>query len=197
MSSTRILSQLNRRLRWRPTWYELRFWPLTILSWIPAAIFFNDHVGDIACINGPSMYPFLNPSFNEDLSRDFCWNNKLNPTKNLKRGMIISYQSPSHPEVQVVKRIIAMEGDIVYTRAPCPVPTVQVPPNHVWVEGDNRDSTKTIDSNTYGPIPLNLITGTATHIIWPWRRRGPIRWEDFEGRTRVIKGREDDAPGWD
>ncbi|KAH6716117.1 peptidase S24/S26A/S26B/S26C [Leptodontidium sp. 2 PMI_412] len=197
MLSTSILSQLNRRLRWRPTWRELRFWPLRILPWIPAVIFFNDHVGDIAWINGPSMYPFLNPSFNEDLSRDLCWNSKLNPTQNLKRGMIISYQSPAHPDVQVVKRIIAMEGDIVYTRTPCPVPTVQVPANHVWVEGDNRDSTKTLDSNTYGPIPLNLITGRATHFLWPWRRIGPIRWEEFEGRTRVINGRKDDVPGWD
>lgn len=215
MSSAHILSRLNARLRWRPTWRELRFWPLRILPWIPAVIFFNDHVGDAVWINGASMYPFLNPTFNESLSKDACWETRWNPTSNLRRGMIVSYQyvtmqkiarrpclrcmfrSPAHPEVKVVKRIVAMEGDIVYTRAPCPVPTVQVPANHVWVEGDNRDSTKTLDSNTYGPIPLNLITGRVTHFLWPVGRIGPIRWNEFEGQTRVIKGSKDVAPGWD
>ncbi|KAK0111396.1 hypothetical protein ONS95_001757 [Cadophora gregata] len=197
MSASRVFSQLNRRLRWRPTWREVRYRPLTILPWIPAVIFFNDHVGEHVWINGQSMYPFLNPSFNEDLSKDLCWNSRWNPTANLKRGMIVSYQSPAHPEVLVVKRIIALEGDIVYTRAHCAVPTIQIPANHVWVEGDNKDSTKSLDSNTYGPIPLNLITGRLTHVIWPWRSLGAIHWEEFKGRTRVIKGTKDAAPGWD
>ena len=45
-------------------------------------------------------------------------------------------RSPYHPEKQVVKRVIALEGDRVYTRAPYPFPIADVPPGHVWVEGD-------------------------------------------------------------
>jgi mitochondrial inner membrane protease subunit 2 len=96
-----------------------------------------------------------------------------------------------------IKRVIALEGDKVYTRAPCPVPIVQVPKNHVWVEGDNKDWRKTLDSNHYGPIPLSLVTGRATHILWPWKSSGAIRWWEFRGRTRVIKGSREDAPNWD
>ncbi|KAL2065621.1 hypothetical protein VTL71DRAFT_3291 [Oculimacula yallundae] len=194
---SRLFSHLNRKLQWRPSWRELSYYPIRILPWIPAVIFFNDHVREIVWINGPSMYPFLNPSYNENLSKDVCLNDKWNPRENLQRGMIITYQSPAHPEVQVVKRIIAMEGDTVTTRAPCPVPTVQVPANHVWVEGDNEDSTKTLDSNHYGPIPLNLITGKVTHFLWPRKRFGRIHWEDFEGNSRVTKGSVDDMPVWE
>lgn len=85
---------------------------------------------------------------------------------------------------------------MVVTRAPSPLPTVQVPVNHVWVEGDNRDANKSLDSNTYGPIPVNLIQGKVTHILWPWKSLGPIHWWEFRGRTRVIRGRSED-PRWD
>ena len=105
-------------------------------------------------------------------------------------------RSPSHPEVLVIKRIIALEGDKVYTRAPCPLPIVPIPANHVWVEGDNRDGRKSLDSNHYGPIPISLITGKVTHILWPWNSSGAIRWWEFKGKTRVIKGRREDAPQW-
>ncbi len=100
--------------------------------------------------------------------------------------------SPHNPEKLVIKRVIALEGDIVYTRAPCPLATVQVPVNHVWVEGDNRDNS--FDSNSYGPIPMSLIQGKLTHVLWPWKSSGPIRWKEFKGKTRVIKARRRDAP---
>lgn len=107
------------------------------------------------------------------------------------------YRSPQHPEVLSIKRIIALEGDTVYTRAPYPYPTAVVPLNHVWVEGDNRDGRKTLDSNYYGPIAKPLIVGKVTHVLWPWNSSGPIPWWDYKGRTRVIKGRLDDAPRFD
>ena len=101
-------------------------------------------------------------------------------------------RSPNHPEKLAIKRIIALEGDVVYTRAPCPHPTVQIPINHVWVEGDNRD--KSLDSNSYGPIPISLIQGKITHVLLPWKSSGPIHWRQFKGKTRVIRGRREDAP---
>jgi inner membrane protease subunit 2 len=106
-------------------------------------------------------------------------------------------RSPYHPEVTSVKRIIALEGDTVYTRAPYPFPTAVVPLNHVWVEGDNRDGSKTLDSNYYGPIAMPLIQGKVTHVLWPWNSFGSVRWWEFKGRTRVIKGRREDAPHFD
>jgi len=103
-------------------------------------------------------------------------------------------RSPSNPEVLAVKRVLAVGGDIVITRAPCPISTVEIPPDHVWVEGDNKDGMKSMDSNHYGPIPLNLVEGKLTHVIWPWASNGRVRWEEFRGdRARVYRGSIHDA----
>lgn len=96
-----------------------------------------------------------------------------------------------------IKRVIGLPGDKVYTRAPYPYPIAEVPAGHVWVEGDNRDGTKSLDSNYYGPISMSLITGRVTHVLWPWKSFGAVRWWEFKGRTRVIRGRREDAPHFD
>jgi inner membrane protease subunit 2 len=69
---------------------EFSFRLFAIISWVPAAIFFNNHVAEIAVIGGQSMYPYLNSSFHEGLKKDICWVNKRNPTEGLKRGMIVT-----------------------------------------------------------------------------------------------------------
>lgn len=50
----------------------------------------------------------------------------------------------------------------------------RVPLGHCWVEGDNaRRSTS--DSNKLGPIPLALVTGRVTRIVWPPARFGRMQ----------------------
>jgi mitochondrial inner membrane protease subunit 2 len=105
---------------------------------------------------------------------------------------IFNFRSPSHPDVLSIKRVIALPGDKVITKAPYPYPTTVIPLNHIWVEGDNQDGRKTLDSNHYGPISMSLITGRVTHVLRPWK--GQVRWWEFEGSTRVIKVRIEDAP---
>jgi mitochondrial inner membrane protease subunit 2 len=180
-------------------------------TWIPATIFFNENVGEVTNITGPSMYPYLNTSYNESQTKDRGWVNKWRPAENLKRGMLVTFwyisslssqplptynsRSPAYPEVLAIKRVIALPGDKVVTRAPYPTPIVYIPANHIWVEGDNRDGNKTLDSNHYGPISMGLVQGKVTHVLWPWNSAGKVRWWEFKGRTKVIKGRED--VGWD
>jgi inner membrane protease subunit 2 len=107
-----------------------------------------------------------------------------------------NHRSPNHPNVLAVKRIIAIEGDRVFSRAPYPAPIADIPAGHVWVEGDNRDGNKSLDSNHYGPIPTNLIQGKVTHVLRPWASSGPIKWAEFRGRTKVIRRRKEDALQW-
>jgi inner membrane protease subunit 2 len=61
------------------------------VPWLPAVIFFNDYVAEISYINGASMYPYLNVSYNEGLGRDRCLVNKWYPARNLQRGMLVSF----------------------------------------------------------------------------------------------------------
>ena len=96
-----------------------------------------------------------------------------------------------------VKRVIAVEGDQVISRAPYPYSVADVPAGHIWVEGDIRNRHKTLDSNYYGPISVGLVTGKVNYILSPWRNHGPIRWWEFKSKTRVIEGRRDDAHQWE
>jgi mitochondrial inner membrane protease subunit 2 len=52
---------------------------------------------------------------------------------------------------------------------------------HVWVEGDG-EAGKSLDSNYYGPISMALITGRVTHILFPFRKLGKVKWEEFTRR---------------
>jgi len=63
---------------------------------------------------------------------------------------LVADRSPKDPEKMLIKRVIGIEGDTVFTRPPYPFKTAVVPVGHVWVEGD--DGVHSIDSNTYGPV---------------------------------------------
>lgn len=64
------------------------------------------------------------------------------------------------------------------TREPCPRPSQIVPWNHVWVEGDADDPRKSLDSNTYGPVSISLISGSVVAVLYPRMRR--LKWWDWD-----------------
>lgn len=57
-------------------------------------------------------------------------------------------------------------------------PTQIVPFNHVWLEGDADNPKKSLDSNTYGPVSISLITGRVMAVLWP--RLRALQWSDWE-----------------
>lgn len=86
-----------------------------------------------------------------------------------------------------IKRVIALAGDTVeirdselflngkkqlepyisaegYMNAIAPL---TVPPNMVWVLGDNRRSGSSLDSRSYGPVKLKDIAGSANWRLFP------------------------------
>jgi inner membrane protease subunit 2 len=87
------------------------------------------------------------------------------------------------PEKLVVKRIIGMPGDRVTPRAdstayPAGTTAVTIPWNHVWVEGDSDSGRLSLDSNSYGPISMNLISGLVVRVLLP--RMRALRCQDWE-----------------
>jgi len=120
MAANRIFSIFSRSSRSRQSFHEFKYRLFTLATWIPAVIFFNENIGELATINGPSMYPYLNTSFNEDLTRDVCWVNKWNPTRKLERGMIVWFRwvwetltlwknlftNPKFAEAQVILKLL-------------------------------------------------------------------------------------------
>ncbi|PHH92279.1 hypothetical protein CDD83_8093 [Cordyceps sp. RAO-2017] len=154
-------------------------------TWIPVIAWFNMHVAELTFIDGASMHPLLNEDRDSTLRRDMVLNYKWAPQDGLERGMIVTLRSPLRPEAVVVKRVVALEGDVVQTKAPYPIPTVRIPQGHVWVEGDGPPRSS-LDSNTYGPVSKRLLTGRVTHFVYPLRKFGPVRWWEHERRQPLV-----------
>jgi len=85
-----------------------------------------------------------------------------------RRGDVVVLWSP-YSNQKLIKRIVAREGDIVQPRD-LSREMVTIPRGHCWIEGDNAE--RTMDSNDYGPVPMGLVIGSASRVIWPvskWR----------------------------
>ena len=102
---------------------------------------------------------------------------------------------PRRASPPYVKRVVAVAGDTIAIRnghavrngklahepfiAPCgagsecefPHP-IRVPPNSVYVLGDNRGNSE--DSRFWGPVPLSAVIGKAFVAYWPPNRVGGL-----------------------
>mmetsp|Transcript_31008 Transcript_31008/g.81419 ORF Transcript_31008/g.81419 Transcript_31008/m.81419 type:complete len:179 (-) Transcript_31008:361-897(-) len=144
-----------------------------LLYAVPIGLLAKYHLGTLAVIEGQSMSPTLNPSTKY---RDVCFVLKAIPTSKMAdvRGRVVCLNAPDD-SITVVKRIIALPGDYVRHRAKNGNDgLIKVPAGHVWVEGDNYPVSR--DSTQYGPVPIGLIEGHVTHVVWPPNRfrRMPI-----------------------
>lgn len=103
-------------------------------------------------------------------------------------GEVIVFRYPRQPDRDFIKRVVAVAGDRVeikegkvtvnghlFPEAPGVLlsdedsPKVEiVPPDSVWVLGDNRNNSE--DSRWFGEVPLENIRGPAFFRIWPLNR---------------------------
>lgn len=190
------------------TLWRTRYKTLTPFFWLGAGtIFINDNFFEPMFITGTSMAPTLSPAYKETGRRDVVLWRKWFSHSEIKRGDVVHFMNPLRPEVFAVKRVIGMEGDVVFLdkrRRPRsnglegPEPyymkawdafggKVKVPEGHLWVEGDNMWESR--DSNTYGPISKSLVTARTTAVVWPPSRFGMTPWDGFKSQTKVLKGR--------
>lgn len=90
--------------------------------------------------------------------------------------VIAKFIFPSQPNICVCKRIRALAGDRVIVPSstsyaniarvrviPNIARVVVIPPDHVWLEGDN--SVDSMDSRQYGPVPLAHVTGRVFYKV--------------------------------
>ncbi|EEQ90901.1 hypothetical protein RJZ56_002361 [Blastomyces dermatitidis] len=155
----------------------LRFGGYSLLA-MGGLVLLSDHLVQVMWVSGPSMTPCLNEGYGEThLVKDMILVKKWEPAKNLRRGMVVTFPSHLNPSQTTVKRIIALAGDRVTPRNQSDGSAQIVPWNHVWVEGDVADAKKTMDSNTYGPVSMSLISGRVMCVLWPRMRL--LKWDDW------------------
>lgn len=115
--------------------------------------------------------------------------------RRLRRGAIVLLRDPRDGVRVQVKRVLAFGGESLrvrdgslevdgaalvepYTTGGGPDGGLAVPPGHVAVLGDARDSST--DSRTYGPVPLALVDAVVLARVRP--------------RPRLLRGRPGPAP---
>lgn len=101
-----------------------------------------------------------------------------------ERGHIIVFRSPLAEDELMVKRVIAVPGDLVDSRegrvrigghtlaepyvlrqaASGAIQTQLIPADSYFVMGDNRDDS--LDSRSWGVVPRERIVGRARLILW-------------------------------
>ncbi|XP_075583733.1 mitochondrial inner membrane protease subunit 2 isoform X1 [Pelecanus crispus] len=166
---------------------------------VPVTVTFLDRVACVARVEGASMQPSLNPG-GRQASDVVLLNHWSIRNYDVQRGDIVSLvvcsvtssrqktslggegsdvkmdlslaESPRNPEQKIIKRVIALEGDIIKTIG-YKKKYVKVPHGHIWVEGDHHGHS--FDSNAFGPVSLGLLHARATHILWP-----PQRWQKLQ-----------------
>jgi signal peptidase I len=110
-----------------------------------------------------------------------------------ERGDVVVFEGIGGDDQTLIKRVVGVEGDQVevrkgvlfvngerwvepYLNEELPDESfygpMQVPPNHVFVMGDNR--AESADSRFFGPVPLENIEGEAFLRFWPISKVGLV-----------------------
>jgi signal peptidase I len=132
-------------------------------------------------VDGASMEPTLE-------SGEFVIVNKLAYTVGQpRRGDVIVFHFPRDPQQEYIKRVIGLPGDRVVVKggrvsvneqqleedyiaaSPAYESTWDVPPDSLFVLGDNRNNSS--DSHNWGTVPLDYVVGKAFFVYWP-----PTEW---------------------
>lgn len=111
--------------------------------------FVNNNFLAISQCEGASM----NPTF--DSGTILVIDRLMLRKKQFNKGDVIVAIQPTNPKVQICKRVTNVEGETVHG--------ILIPPNYVWLEGDNKNAS--FDSRSYGPIPNHLIKGRVIKYI--------------------------------
>nr|AFK44255.1 unknown [Lotus japonicus] len=148
----------------------------------------SDRYMTVVPVRGGSMSPTFNPkthSLMGGVSDDCVFVEKFCLQKyKFSHGDVMVFRSPLNHKETHIKRIIALPGEWIGAHHNYDV--LKIPEGHCWVEGDNAASS--LGSKSFGPIPLALIRGRVTHVVWPPQRIGAVKSTPPEGLSPSIVG---------
>eukprot|EP00878_Enallax_costatus_P026389 GHUV01028321.1.p1 GENE.GHUV01028321.1~~GHUV01028321.1.p1 ORF type:complete len:168 (+),score=18.52 GHUV01028321.1:205-708(+) len=146
---------------------------------VPVGIAFTDCIASVLRVEGASMKPTLNP---DGSASDWVLVEKLSVKlqRRYRRGEVVVLWAPDNPHQQIIKRLLALEGDTIIENSKKRT-WVEVPQGRCWVEGDNAAMSGDSKS-AFGPVHLGLLEGRVTHIVWPPSRIGRVEVKGQPGR---------------
>lgn len=172
---------------------DLRRQLLPLLAWIAVALVLRWAIVEPRWIPSGSMLPTLQLQ-----DRVLVEKVRTRLHRPLPLGTVVVFHPP--PALQslgygadaaLIKRVVARAGDQVEVRegrlwrnglpvagdwAAEPMaytlPPLEVPPQHLLVLGDNRNSS--LDSHLWGPLPEEQLIGAAVWRYWPLQRFGRL-----------------------
>jgi signal peptidase I len=103
-------------------------------------------------VEGDSMRPSLEPGE---------WALAVRRTR-IRRGEVVVLEHPSRPGFEMVKRVLAVPGDVAPDGR-------ELGPDELWVEGDAPGVST--DSRSFGPVGLDRVKGIVVLVYWPPDRR--------------------------
>lgn len=137
-------------------------------------------------INGPSMQPEFHTGERLYLNR------AVYHLRQPRRFEVIVFRYPLNPSKDYLKRVIglpgerlAIKGGVVYINGQpltedhpmvhqaYDFAEITIPPDSVFVMGDNRPNSE--DSRSFGPVPLKNIKGKAFIRFWPLNAFGLVK----------------------
>ena len=154
---------------------------------IASAVLLRLFVYETDIVEGASMRPGVQPG-------DYVLICKLSYLKHRtpRRFDVVTLRSPDGSGEVVIKRVVGLPDEgvwmfgkqVVVDGRPLVEPyadkgrgkttaPVWVPPDSIYVLGDNRDGSE--DSRAWGPVPLSSVRGKALLIYLPLRDAGLIR----------------------
>jgi signal peptidase I len=151
----------------------------TILPAILIAILINVFIGQATRVDGQSMEPNLHTD--QRLVVEKVSYRLHGP----QRFDVVVLRLPSQGEELLIKRLVGLPGEVVEIHdghlyvdgevlyephitqetRPGRQASITVPPLHVYVLGDNRSRSN--DSRSFGPVPIDDIVGRAWMSYWP------------------------------
>lgn len=167
---------------------ELLGWLFTISLSVLILWFVVNFAVGISIVKGSSMEPTL-------ATYDKLFLNKTNfRVEDIKYGDIVTFHNPENKDESYIKRIIALEGDIVeiientvyvngnplkenYTNSNGDTELEngsywEISKGEVFVLGDNRHVS--YDSRSFGPIDKESIIGVALFRFYPFDKMGRL-----------------------
>ena len=185
------------------TYWKKRLWPhlKNVVSTLVFVWFFTQHIAQATMVPTESMVPTILVGDHFLLDKVAFPANypkavqRLLPERTIHRGDILVFRSPEDPDRQLVKRVIAIPGDILEIRegdlhingekldepyvvhnlpsslrpvAPVSdIGPIRIPSDSFFMMGDNRDNSR--DSRYFGLVRRPALIGKPLFIYWSYQ----------------------------